>query len=77
MRAVVQRVSSAVVTVADEEVVREAGRIGAGLLVFVGVEQDDGPDDVQYVAGKVRGLPRPGLVVRGRLPRGGRGGPVR
>ena len=56
MRAVVQRVSSAVVTVADEEVVREAGRIGAGLLVFVGVEQDDGPDDVQYVAGKVRGL---------------------
>ena len=26
------------------------------MLVFVGVEQDDGPADVQYVAGKVRDL---------------------
>ena len=50
MRAVVQRVSSATVTVGD----REVGRIDRGLLVFVGVEQGDGPDDVQYIAAKVR-----------------------
>ena len=37
MRAVVQRVSSASVTVGD----RSVGRIGHGLLVFLGVESDD------------------------------------
>ena len=52
MRAVVQRVSSAAVTVADGDAVREVGRIGAGLLVLLGVEQGDGVDDVRYVAGK-------------------------
>jgi D-tyrosyl-tRNA(Tyr) deacylase len=49
MRAVVQRVRSASVVV-DTQVV---GRIDAGLLVFVGVAADDGPDDVRYVAGKI------------------------
>ena len=49
MRAVVQRVRSASVVV-DAQVV---GRIEAGLLVFVGVAADDGPDDVRYVAGKI------------------------
>ncbi len=52
MRAVVQRVSSAAVTVGDETV----GRIDHGLLVFVGVERDDGPQDVSYIAHKVRDL---------------------
>lgn len=52
MRAVVQRVSSAKVTVGD----RIAGEIGAGLLVLLGVEQHDGPADVQYIASKVRDL---------------------
>jgi D-tyrosyl-tRNA(Tyr) deacylase len=52
MRAVVQRVTSARVTVED----RVTGEIGPGLLVLVGVEQDDGPADVQYVAAKVRDL---------------------
>ena len=52
MRAVVQRVSSAAVTVGDETV----GRIDHGLLVFVGVERDDGPQDVAYIAQKVRDL---------------------
>lgn len=56
MRAVVQRVSSALVTVSDGAVSREVGRIGKGLLVFVAVEHADGPDDVAYVAGKVEGL---------------------
>ncbi len=46
MRAVVQRVSSARVTVGE----RVTGVIGAGLLVLVGVEQGDGPADVKYVA---------------------------
>ena len=52
MRAVVQRVSSATVTVRG----RTVGQIDRGLLVFVGVEQGDGPPDVQYIAGKVRDL---------------------
>jgi len=52
MRDVVQRVSSARVRV-DERI---TGQIGRGLLVFAGVEEGDGPDDVKYVAGKVRNL---------------------
>jgi len=52
MRAVVQRVSSAAVTVDA----RTVGAIGHGLLVFVGVERDDGPPDGEYVAGKIREL---------------------
>ncbi|HWI20465.1 MAG TPA: D-aminoacyl-tRNA deacylase [Vicinamibacterales bacterium] len=52
MRAVIQRVTSARVTVDD----RLTGEIGAGLLVLVGVEQGDGPADVQYVASKIRDL---------------------
>jgi D-tyrosyl-tRNA(Tyr) deacylase len=52
MRAVVQRVTSARVTVGD----RVAGEIGVGLLILLGVEQGDGPADVQYVASKVRDL---------------------
>jgi D-tyrosyl-tRNA(Tyr) deacylase len=35
---------------------RTTGRIDRGLLVFVGVEQDDGPADVQYIVNKVREL---------------------
>jgi D-tyrosyl-tRNA(Tyr) deacylase len=52
MRAVVQRVSSASVKVND----RTVGEIAAGLLVFVGVEQGDGPADVEYIARKIREL---------------------
>ncbi|MGH9331035.1 MAG: D-aminoacyl-tRNA deacylase [Vicinamibacterales bacterium] len=52
MRAVVQRVSGARVRIGD----RLVGEIGQGLLVLVGVADDDGPSDVQYVAGKVRDL---------------------
>jgi D-tyrosyl-tRNA(Tyr) deacylase len=35
---------------------RITGQIGRGLLVFVGVERGDGPDDVTYIAGKIRDL---------------------
>jgi D-tyrosyl-tRNA(Tyr) deacylase len=52
MRAVVQRVTSASVRVDD----RTIGHIANGLLVFAGVENNDGVDDIKYVAGKVRDL---------------------
>ena len=50
MRAVVQRVTEARVRVGD----RLTGEIAKGLLVLVGIGRDDGPDDVRYVAGKIR-----------------------
>ncbi|MFO0612519.1 MAG: D-aminoacyl-tRNA deacylase [Polyangiaceae bacterium] len=52
MRAVVQRVLSASVTV-DGEVV---GRIGRGLVAFVGAEAPDTDADMSYVIGKIVGL---------------------
>jgi D-tyrosyl-tRNA(Tyr) deacylase len=52
VRAVIQRVASARVTVDGITV----GAIGPGLLALVGVAHDDGPPDVRYVAGKIRDL---------------------
>ena len=52
MRAVVQRVSSASVSIGGDV----AGRIGPGLLVFVGVAEGDTDADTAYTAGKVRDL---------------------
>jgi len=52
MRAVVQRVSSATVRVGD----RTVGAIEQGLVVLIGVEQNDGPSDVQYITSKVRDM---------------------
>jgi D-tyrosyl-tRNA(Tyr) deacylase len=52
MRAVVQRVRSAEVTSGGQV----SGRIGPGLLVFLGVADSDGPADVEYIAGKIRDL---------------------
>lgn len=52
MRAVVQRVTFARVRVDD----RVVGEIQRGLLVFVGVEKGDGPDDIAYIAGKMNDL---------------------
>jgi D-aminoacyl-tRNA deacylase len=52
MRAVIQRVKSAAVTV-DGEIV---GQIGKGLVVLVGVARDDGPADVSFLANKIVNL---------------------
>ncbi len=52
MRAVVQRVSRASVTVGGEI----TGEIGNGLLVLLGVEREDGEADADYIAEKVAGL---------------------
>jgi D-aminoacyl-tRNA deacylase len=52
MRAVVQRVSRAQVTVNGEI----TGQIGLGLLVLLGVGQDDTEADATYLAEKVCGL---------------------
>ncbi|MFM9024380.1 MAG: D-aminoacyl-tRNA deacylase, partial [Planctomycetaceae bacterium] len=52
MRAVVQRVSEASVTIAGDVV----GRIGRGLLVLVGVEQGDTTADADWLAGKIAAL---------------------
>ena len=48
MRAVIQRVSQASVTVDDET----AGSIGAGLVVLIGIHEDDDNDDAAYIVGK-------------------------
>jgi D-tyrosyl-tRNA(Tyr) deacylase len=52
MRAVVQRVSRAQVTVAGEV----TGKIGRGLLVLLGVAATDTEADADYLVGKVAGL---------------------
>ena len=53
MRAVVQRVSRASVTVAGEVV----GAVdGPGILLLVGVTHDDGPEQAAWLARKVAGL---------------------
>ena len=49
MRAVIQRVKEASVQVENQQV----GSIGQGILVLLGVGQDDGPGDVTYMAEKV------------------------
>jgi D-aminoacyl-tRNA deacylase len=52
MRAVVQRVSEAAVSVDG----REVSRIGPGLLVLLGVAEGDGEADLVYLADKVLNL---------------------
>ncbi len=49
MRAVIQRVSEAFVTVDG----RETGRIGKGLCALIGVEAGDTEKDAAYLAGKI------------------------
>lgn len=52
MRAVVQRVTEASVTVGESEV----SHIGTGLLVFLGVEKGDAESDAEWLAEKIINL---------------------
>ena len=52
MRAVIQRVSSASVTI--DGVVKSA--IGEGLLILLGIGHEDGQEDIDYLAKKISGL---------------------
>ncbi|GAT61896.1 D-aminoacyl-tRNA deacylase [Paludibacter jiangxiensis] len=52
MRLVIQRVKHASVTVEGTV----TGKIGEGLLVLVGIEDTDTPDDSQWLAGKLVNL---------------------
>jgi D-tyrosyl-tRNA(Tyr) deacylase len=49
MRAVLQRVSSASVTIGDEAV----AAIASGLLILLGIEDGDGPNDIAWLAPKI------------------------
>ena len=52
MRSVVQRVTKARVTVANETV----GETGSGLAILLGVAADDREEDVAYLSGKIAKL---------------------
>lgn len=52
MRAVVQRVSSASVEIKG----RLVSYIDHGMLVLLGIEEDDGPEDVSWLSGKIARL---------------------
>lgn len=52
MRVMIQRVSEASVT-ADG---KARGSIGRGLVVLVGIEDEDGTDDIQWLASKICNL---------------------
>ena len=52
MRAVIQRVSRAGVTIDS----KEKSSIGSGLLVLVGIEDADTPEDIQWLSSKIVNL---------------------
>ncbi len=52
MRTVIQRVSSAEVTI-DGKII---SKIGVGLLVLIGIEEADGTDDISWLSGKIINL---------------------
>ena len=52
MKAVIQRVLSASVSVDGNEI----GTINHGFLIFLGIEKNDGPEDLEYMLHKTVGL---------------------
>ena len=52
MRVVIQRVSHASVTIEGTE----KSRIGAGLLILIGIEQEDTPEDTDWLCKKITAL---------------------
>lgn len=49
MRAVIQRVSSASVSIGGQR----KGAIGCGMLVLLGIEEGDGAEDIEWLSGKL------------------------
>ena len=49
MRAVIQRVATATVTIGE----RVKGAIDAGLLIFVAIEEADAVEDIEWLSGKI------------------------
>ena len=52
MRTVIQKVSEAHITINRDT----QKQIGAGLVVLLGIESSDGPDDIQWLSGKISRL---------------------
>lgn len=52
MRVVIQRVSEASVTIEN----KEDAKIGAGLVVLLGIEDADGPEDIEWLTAKIAKL---------------------
>lgn len=52
MRVVIQRVSSAAVTIQG----KEHGRISTGLLLLLGIEEADGQEDIEWLCRKIVNL---------------------
>jgi D-tyrosyl-tRNA(Tyr) deacylase len=52
MRAVIQRVGEAAVTIGNER----TAKIGKGLLVLLGIEETDTPEDIRWLSGKIARL---------------------
>ena len=52
MRAVIQRVTSASVTIEN----KISAEIQSGLLIFVGIEATDSPEDIQWLSNKIVNL---------------------
>ena len=52
MRAVIQRVKEASVMVDDQL----RGSVGQGLLIFLGIEEADNEEDIQWLSGKIVNL---------------------
>jgi D-tyrosyl-tRNA(Tyr) deacylase len=71
MRAVIQRVSEASVTIGSEI----SGQIGKGLLVLLGVEECDGEQDIEWLCSKIVNLrifsDEQGIMNRSILDAGG------
>lgn len=71
MRAVIQRVRHASVHSGGEC----TGAIGAGLLVFIGVEEGEGTEDLEWLCNKIAGLrifpDEAGVMNRSLLETGG------
>jgi len=57
LKAIVQRVSEASVSIKNEtEELKEKNRIGKGLVVLLGVGKEDGEEDAEYLAEKISNL---------------------